>query len=52
MSDFIVEFRSLIGEPPAGMEWLEYVIVSLILLFLVNCCVSLISGIFNWIGGR
>lgn len=49
---FITEIRSLIGEPPAGMDWIEYVIVALILLFLINSCVSFVSGIFKWIGGR
>ena len=52
MSVFVTELRSLIGEPPAGMEWLEYVVISMILLFLINSAVSFVSGIFNWIGGR
>lgn len=51
MSVFITEIRTLIGEPPAGMEWLEYLIVSMILLWLVNACVTFISGLFRWIGG-
>lgn len=50
MSEFITEIRSLIGAPPAGFEWLEYLVVAVILLFLLNCCVSFLAGLFKWIG--
>lgn len=51
MSVFVTEIQSLIGSPPAGYEWLEYLIVSIILLWLLNSCVSFVSAIFRWIGG-
>lgn len=51
MSIFVTEIRSLIGAPPAGMEWLEYLIISIILLWLLNACVTFISALFRWIGG-
>lgn len=51
MSDFVTEIQSLIGAPPAGYEWLEYLICAVILLWLLNACVSFISAIFKWIGG-
>lgn len=50
MSVFVTEIRSLIGSPPAGFEWLEYLVVAVILLFLLNCCVSFVASLFKWIG--
>lgn len=52
MAEFISEIQSLIGTPPAGFEWLEYLVVSVLLIFLVDCCVTFIAGIFKLIGGR
>lgn len=49
--DFVTEIRALIGAPPAGMEWLEYTIVAILLLWLLNSCVSILAGIFRLIGG-
>ena len=51
MSVFVTELRSLIGSPPAGYEFLEYLVVAVILLWLLNACVSFVSAIFKWIGG-
>lgn len=51
MSEFVTEFENLIGPPPAGFEWLEYVLVCMILLWLLNACVSFVSALFRWIGG-
>ena len=50
MSDLILALRQLIGTPPPGFGWLEYLVAAVIVLFLVNCCVSFIAGLFNWIG--
>lgn len=47
---FIVEIRRLIGAPPAGFEWLEYVIVAILLLWIVNACITFVSAILRWIG--
>ena len=52
MAAFITEIQSLIGVPPAGYEWLQYLAVLVILLFLLDSLVTLVAGIFKWIGGR
>lgn len=52
MAAFIIEIQSLIGVPPAGYEWLQYLGVLVILLFLLDSLVTMIAGIFKWIGGR
>lgn len=50
MAEFISAIRSLIGEAPAGFEWMEYLVVAALLLFLINSCVSFVAGLFKWIG--
>ena len=45
------ELRSLIGVPPAGLEFLEYLYTGLFALMLVQSCISLISGLFRKFGG-
>lgn len=50
MGVFIEEIRELIGYPPSGFEWFEYVVVAVILLFLLNSCVSFVAALFKWIG--
>lgn len=52
MAAFISEVQSLIGAPPVGYEWLEYLVVAVILIFLLDSLVTMIAGIFKWIGGR
>lgn len=52
MAAFISEIQSLIVVPPAGFEWLQYLVVAMILLFLLDSLVTMIAGIFKWIGGR
>lgn len=49
--NLVEELRALIGTPPVGLEFLEYVFLGFLLIFLVYSAVSLISGIFKWIGG-
>lgn len=49
--NLVEELRALIGVPPAGLEFLEYIFLGFLLIFLVYSAVSLISGIFKWIGG-
>lgn len=51
MAAFISEIQTLIGVPPAGYEWLQYLIVAVILLFLLDSLVTMFAGIFKWIGG-
>lgn len=45
------ELRALIGAPPAGFEFLEYLYTGLFTLMLVQSCISLISGLFRKFGG-
>lgn len=45
------ELRNLIGTPPAGMEFLEYLFLGFLLIFLVYSACSIVSAIFKWIGG-
>ena len=52
MAQFVSEIQSLIGPAPAGFEWLEYLALVLILLFLLDAICTFVSGIFKWIGGR
>lgn len=47
----IDELRKLIGEAPAGYEWLEYLLAGLFCLMIVQSCISLISGLFRKFGG-
>lgn len=51
MAAFISEIQALIGVPPAGYEWMEYLIVAVLLIFLIDSLVTMIAGIFKWIGG-
>lgn len=51
MENFLNELRSLIGSPPAGFEFLEYVVLTVILLFLLDSAVGLVAAVFKWIGG-
>ena len=48
------ELRALIGAPPAGYEFLEYILVGLFCLMIVQSCITLISGLFRlpFGGGR
>lgn len=52
MGAFIEEIRGLIGDPPIGYEWLEYVVVAVLLIFLVDAAVALLGAVFKWIGGN
>lgn len=52
MPVFISEIQSLIGAPPAGYEWLQYLVVVVLLIFLLDSLVTMIAGIFKWIGGK
>ena len=45
--DLISELRALIGVPPAGLEFLEYVFVGFLLIFLVWSAANIISCILD-----
>lgn len=47
----INEIRALIGSPPSGYEFLEYVFVGFLLVFLVSAAFGILKSIYNWIGG-
>lgn len=43
--------RELLGAVPAGYEPLEYIVSGFVLVMLCMSAVSMISGLFKWIGG-
>lgn len=47
----IVYVQEILGAAPAGLESLEYVVASVLLVMLCMSAINLISGIFRWIGG-
>ena len=52
MGEFISQLQGLIGVPPVGYEWLEYLFVGLLLILLVDSAISLVAAVFKLIGGR
>ena len=52
MAAFISEIQRLIGSPPAGFAFLEYLVGAVILIFLLDSLITMIAGIFKWIGGK
>ena len=52
MAAFVNEIQSLIGSPPTGYEWLQYLSLVMILLFLLDAICTFVAAIFKWIGGR
>lgn len=50
--DLITEVRKILGTVPPGYEFLEYLVCSVVFLLLVNCCIGLLSAVFQWVGGR
>lgn len=51
MSILISELRILLGTPPVGFEFLEYIFAAILLIFLVSSAIGLIASIFRFIGG-
>lgn len=39
--------RSLIGSPPGGYEWLEYVIAAVVLLLVIKITIDVFFSIFR-----
>lgn len=52
MSAFVAELRALIGAPPAGYDFIEYIIAAVLLVFLIDAAISLVAAVFKWIGGQ
>lgn len=52
MDSFISDLRAIIGTPPPGLESLEYIVASLLLVILCMSAVGFISSIFKWIGDK
>lgn len=48
----VAELRALIGSPPPGMEFLEYIVLAVLLLFLLDSAVGVLAAVFKWIGDR
>lgn len=51
MTELLSYVRGLMGVPPVGLEPMEYVFAGVLLVILVSSAISVISGIFKWIGG-
>lgn len=51
METVVQYVRDILGAVPAGYEPLEYIISGFILVMLCMSAVSMISGLFKWIGG-
>ena len=51
MTEMITAIQNVIGAPPAGCEPMEYMFAGVLLLMLCMSAVSMISGLFKWIGG-
>lgn len=52
MTETIIYYvQQLLGAVPSGYEPLEYIFAGCILVLLCFSAVSMISGIFKWIGG-
>lgn len=49
--NLVDELRALIGSPPAGLEFLEYLFLGFLVIFLVYSACSILSMVFKWIGG-
>lgn len=47
----VEEFRALVGAPPYGFEWLEYLVVCVFVFFLVSVAFSVISSVLHIFGG-
>lgn len=52
MSDTMIYYvQQLLGAAPAGYELVEYIFSGCLLILLCFSAVSMISGLFRWIGG-
>lgn len=51
MTQLITAVNEVLGAPPAGMEGIEYLVAGALLVVLCMSAVSMISGIFRYIGG-
>lgn len=50
MSNIYEALVSLIGEPPAGLEFVVYILACLLVFMVVSSFVNIFSYIFKWIG--
>lgn len=52
MNDTLIFYvREILGSAPSGFESVEYIVAGALLLVLCMSAISMISGIFKWIGG-
>lgn len=42
----------LIGEAPAGLEAITYIVTCVILVFILSTAFRLIGAVVSWIGGK
>lgn len=52
MTETLITYvQQILGAAPQGFESVEYIIAGALLLVLCMSAISMISGIFKWIGG-
>lgn len=51
MTELITALQEVLGAPPPGAEIIEYMVAALIFLMVCMSAVSMLSGLFKWIGG-
>ena len=49
--ELIPEIQKLLGAPPAGYEWLQYLFVGVLLILMIDSCITFVSGLLRWVGG-
>lgn len=52
METFVELVRSVLGSPPVGFEFLEYVICAFLLFFVCFSIFYLLSAVFRQFGGK
>lgn len=51
MTEFVGYIQTVLGSPPAGAEFFEYIFAGCLLLIVCVSAISMVSGLFRWIGG-
>lgn len=51
MTQLITAVREVLGTAPAGMEAVEYLVAGALLVVLCMSAISMVSGLFRYIGG-
>lgn len=51
MTQLITAVNEVMGAPPVGMEGVQYLVAGALLVVLCMSAVSMLSGLFRFIGG-